>query len=571
MLAALAAVSSPVRSQTIMQQLVSPGPLAEKHAKYESKCESCHASFDRTAQSRLCLDCHKEVAADYAARRGFHGRIQPADRPCSTCHTDHEGREKDIVAFNPKTFDHRQTDYLLRDKHADVECASCHMPDHPFREAPSDCASCHRADDPHKRQFGDQCQSCHNEADWKKVRFDHSKTKFILAGAHTKSECAACHADEHWKIETTCVSCHRKEEPHKGQLVRCETCHSDADWKHIRFDHSKTKFVLAGAHAKSECASCHEDERWTNVATTCVSCHQKDDVHNGRLSESCGTCHSANNWQVGKFDHSKTTFPLLGKHADVRCETCHIEPSAKVRVLIECESCHQKDDTHKGSLGPDCGQCHSANDWKGATFDHAAKTKFALTGKHETAKCADCHAVGAATPKIETSCTSCHAKDDVHANQLGANCEQCHGAQAWNVAVVFDHGLVRFPLIGKHADVACAECHNSKRYKDAPVPCIDCHRDDDTHKTALGVQCGDCHNPISWADWSFDHNAQTRFRLDGAHVRANCADCHLPNEQRVKTLCIDCHRGEDVHAGRFGTDCGRCHTAASFKALRNRF
>jgi len=572
MIAAMAATAPPARAQTIIQQLVSPGALTAKHAKFESKCESCHASFDKNAQSRLCLDCHKEIASDYTARRGFHGRIQPADRPCSSCHTDHEGRGKDIVAFDSKSFDHRQTDYPLRAGHVGVACASCHLPNHPFREAPSDCVGCHRTDEPHKRALGDRCQDCHNESNWKEIRFDHSKTDFALTGAHGRAECSACHADEHYKdVATTCVSCHRKDEPHKGQLVRCESCHNDSDWKQIRFDHSKTKFALAGAHAKSECTACHANERYTNVATTCVSCHGKDDVHKARLGENCAACHTVQDWNVGKFDHDKTKFPLMGKHVDARCESCHVQPAAKVRLPVDCESCHRKDDAHKGGFGPDCEQCHDASTWKVAKFDHTKGTRFALTGKHASAKCADCHLVGAATAKIETACISCHVKEDVHAKELGANCEQCHNDRGWKVAVVFDHDLARFPLIGKHADIACDACHTSKRYREAPLPCLDCHRKDDVHKAALGVKCGDCHNPISWADWSFDHDRQTKFALAGAHARVDCADCHRPNQQKISSVCVDCHRADDVHAGRFGTDCGRCHTASSFKALRNRF
>jgi hypothetical protein len=39
----------------------------------------------------------------------------------------------------------------------------------------------------------------------------------------------------------------------------------------------------------------------------------------------------------------------------------------------------------------------------------------------------------------------------------------------------------------------------------------------------------------------------------------------------VQTTCIGCHRREDVHNGRFGADCARCHTTTSFRVLRNRF
>ena len=39
--------------------------------------------------------------------------------------------------------------------------------------------------------------------------------------------------------------------------------------------------------------------------------------------------------------------------------------------------------------------------------------------------------------------------------------------------------------------------------------------DDDEHRTMLGEDCHQCHNPNSWAIWDFDHTEQTRFALDG--------------------------------------------------------
>ena len=573
MFAAIIGGAEIAHAQNILQQLVSPGALTAKHAEYEAKCESCHASFDRTAQSRLCLDCHKEVAADFAARRGFHGRFPPAGQPCFTCHTDHRGRDQNIVVFEPARFDHQVTDYALREKHVGVDCQSCHRAGDLYREAASDCATCHKPDEPHKGQLGTECQSCHNESNWEEIRFDHSKTDFPINSAHRGIECVGCHADEHYTdLSSTCISCHRADDEHKGDLgERCETCHTGAQWEQVRFDHSKTDFALTGAHARSECTDCHADQRFANTPTSCVSCHREDDVHKARLGQNCATCHTADNWDVAKFDHGKTKFPLLGKHFDTRCEDCHIQPSTKVALKTDCLSCHREDDDHKGTFGASCEQCHTANNWTTTSFDHTRKTSFVLSGEHASAKCEDCHAPGSPDANIATTCLSCHQPDDVHDKQLGANCEQCHNDHAWNVDVVFDHGLGRFPLIGEHGKAECEDCHSSKRYADASIVCLDCHRDDDTHKTALGTTCESCHNPISWADWSFDHTAQTKFSLTGAHASAECADCHRPNEQRVQTTCIGCHRTDDVHSGRFGADCARCHTTTSFRALRNRF
>ena len=55
---------SGAKAQSFFERLVSPGALIEGHAKLEKDCSNCHATFDKGAQTRLCLDCHKAVRAD---------------------------------------------------------------------------------------------------------------------------------------------------------------------------------------------------------------------------------------------------------------------------------------------------------------------------------------------------------------------------------------------------------------------------------------------------------------------------------------------------------------------------
>jgi hypothetical protein len=66
-------------------ELVMPGKVSAAHAKWESECGKCHAPFQRERQRALCLDCHDEVAADVAAKTGFHGRSRRVGAaPCSS-------------------------------------------------------------------------------------------------------------------------------------------------------------------------------------------------------------------------------------------------------------------------------------------------------------------------------------------------------------------------------------------------------------------------------------------------------------------------------------------------------
>jgi hypothetical protein len=61
-----------------------------------------------------------------------------------------------------------------------------------------------------------------------------------------------------------------------------------------------------------------------------------------------------------RFDHSRTKFPLTGRHQRVDCEKCHtktLEGNAST-----CISCHKKDDVHRGRR-KDCARCHTTNRW----------------------------------------------------------------------------------------------------------------------------------------------------------------------------------------------------------------
>ena len=169
-------LTSAVQSQNLFEQLVMPGPVVDGHAKLEKDCGKCHEPFSRRSQTRLCLDCHKDIAADRTAGKGFHGRRpDTAKQECNHCHTDHKGRNADSSSeFDRETFNHAFTNFELRDAHKAMPCAGCHVPTIKFRKAPGRCSDCHKANDPHKGRLGEKCDDCHGEAKWREVR--HSTT-----------------------------------------------------------------------------------------------------------------------------------------------------------------------------------------------------------------------------------------------------------------------------------------------------------------------------------------------------------------------------------------------------------
>lgn len=137
---------------------------------------------------------------------------------------------------------------------------------------------------------------------------------------------------------------------------------------------------------------------------------------------------------------------------------------------------------------------------------------------------------------------------------------------------MFDHDLVRFPLLGEHANLECDSCHQSKKFTEADTACSSCHIEDDPHAGRYDDDCQTCHNPVAWDLWLFDHNTQSNFVLDGAHTAVACDACHstsLTSMSNKGDSCETCHRDDDVHNGEFGRDCGRCHSNQDFGVVRS--
>lgn len=566
-----------------IESALSPGTLSQAHARWDDACSNCHVRFDRAAQDRLCVDCHKDVGQDMRQRTGYHGRL-PA-QACRSCHTEHKGRDARIVVLDTHRFDHAQTDYALRGRHAQVACDACHRPGRKYREAPSDCQACHRKDDVHKGSLGARCESCHAETGWKPARFDHGSTRFALTGRHADTACADCHRTpgDYKGAPRTCVACHRKDDDtkgHKGQFGdRCDTCHGTRAWKPASFNHdADTRFMLRGAHRAVACASCHTGPLFKNkLASDCHSCHQRDDVHKGSVGNDCAACHTERSWKErAKFDHDKTAFPLLGRHVQARCDACHKSAQFK-QAPTACVACHKADDRHAGTLGDDCGSCHGARDWKttAGRFDHD-RTRMPLRNAHAApaVACKACHADARHLRGTPLVCVSCHARDDRHEGQLGRQCERCHDDRSWKKAAAFDHARTRFALVGRHAAATCKDCHTSARFGDAARECAACHLRDDRHHGAFGTQCDSCHNARAWPLWAFDHDRRTRYPLTGAHRSVGCEACHrqpAPPGRPSAPLgsnCIACHRGDDPHDGGFGARCEQCHVSDSWKKVQ---
>lgn len=493
-----------------LQSLLMPGDVVSSHEKYEQECDQCHDTSNKERQGQLCMQCHahKNIADDLSNKTGFHGQLSNREKnDCKHCHTDHKGRNANIILLNTATFDHLKTDFPLKGEHTKTACNSCHKPEKKYAEAAIACYSCHKDSDVHEGKQGKKCDSCHKATSWKETAFKHEKTDFPLKNAHKETSCASCHINQKYK----------------------------------------------------------------DTPTTCISCHQIQDVHRGSFGKKCDSCHNTKKWDNPLFEHNKKTdFPLYGEHKKASCNSCHVSGDLKKELPKKCYGCHKNDDSHKGQYGKKCDSCHTSSSWLKQKFNHSKATKFPLLGKHEITACNQCHKGDMYKEKLKSGCIDCHRTDDIHKGKQGRECNNCHNEKGWHNNVTFDHDLSSFPLIGMHAATQCEECHISDGYADAPSKCNQCHAEEDVHKTRLGTDCASCHNPNSWYTWLFDHNKSTDFSIDGAHQELGCYDCHQTasnGELKSSKDCISCHRSQDIHNRQFGRQCGDCHSTKSFKDI----
>jgi hypothetical protein len=383
---------------------------------------------------------------------------------------------------------------------------------------------------------------------------------------------------------------------------------------------------LSRFHADLEglrnCTKCHALGT-REVTANCLACHEEiaamrsgsPGYHHDDACATCSDCHVEHQgrdyelitWPRGHegFDHATTGFALTGRHATTDCRQCHragnIGQAARWRAAGKdldrtwlglapaCASCHA--DVHRGQFTRECTQCHETAAWKPPVrFDHAA-TSFALTGKHEAVACDRCHglvkAAGgdsyrkyAGVPAGD--CRACHA--DPHAGALGGPCAKCHVTTGWhqNVGGTFDHASTRFPLVGKHAGVACAGCHAGDRRKPAFAACTDCHRD--AHGAARLqrprlLACEHCHTVAGYqpARFTLAQHDSTAFPLRGGHLAVACDGCHkardakgAPDLAPAHAGCADCHR--DPHDGQTARvqgdrGCVACHVEATWRQV----
>jgi hypothetical protein len=272
-----------------------------------TQCAACHAPpWSSETMADRCLACHTDIQQQIDTRQAIHGTLGQG-RECRSCHTEHKG--DDGVLTDLARFDHDCAAFKLTGKHQTVNCKSCHKAG-VYRSTPQTCAACHAEPQVHKGRFGTKCSLCHDTNTW-----------------HTGTV-----------------------QPGTVALVG--------------FNHDVTGFKLTGKHAGLDCKSCHVNNAFKGLSTTCAACHAEPQEHKGRFGNNCVQCHSTNSWTGASFQHS---FPLnhgLRGRQNSSCATCH--PVANDFKTYTCYGCHRHDLEQEQRRHPrvdavtlqKCAHCH---------------------------------------------------------------------------------------------------------------------------------------------------------------------------------------------------------------------
>ena len=209
-----------------------------------------------------------------------------------------------------------------------------------------------------------------------------------------------------------------------------------------------------------------------------------------------------------------------------------------------------------------CDKCHTTDSWTDVAFAHE-RTGFPLRGAHGHLSCKACHRVDFTTA-LGRDCSACHR--DAHEGRLGARCAGCHDETTWESRFGADaHQRTNFPLTGRHAFIACEECHGDRRdrgFTRSTPTCYGCHQQDfertrgmtvDHVANGFSTACQQCHAPFRFKGASFAAHNVCFDITSGPHAGISCLSCHT--SLAGATITGQCQTGTAA--------CTRCHSCTA--------
>ena len=204
----------------------------------------------------------------------------------------------------------------------------------------------------------------------------------------------------HAFLESNCAACHTA---NKGvEAKNCIVCHAD------------NKTVLqrqpSAFHADiAACAACHLEHQGRVPSTT-----KMDHVALAHI----GFKQLKNEPQRAGVDVAQIKRWLAETNAVPQLAAPQLQPE---EALLNCATCHQTKDRHRGLFGTDCAQCHGTTKWTLPEFRHPSSA---------SQSCAQCHQAPPSHYMMhfqmidQAICKQPNAK----VNQ----CFLCHQTTSWN-------------------------------------------------------------------------------------------------------------------------------------------
>ncbi len=244
--------------------------------------------------------------------------------------------------------------------------------------------------------------------------------------------------------DKTCLSCHDGSQTLKSLPADGKKAHN--------LRPLKPAALAAGAHAKLQCADCHQDVTDTSVphkptgatAPNCLACHQKlweQAKKEGKADSSPGLALVMHQWEGYKESvHSRPNPDEPGK-PNATCSNCHDTHTFAIRPPGSPERA-----AWRLTIPQTCGTCHDdhLDEYSESVHGKAVLDK----GDPKAAICADCH-----NPHGVDQTNKAEAK--LHAVKA---CATCHKDNARSYADTY-HGQIE--NLGYSFTAMCFNCHGS--------------------------------------------------------------------------------------------------------------
>ncbi|MGE0279060.1 MAG: class III cytochrome C family protein [Rhizobiaceae bacterium] len=201
---------------------------------------------------------------------------------------------------------------------------------------------------------------------------------------------------------------------------------------------------LSKAHAflENECGACHTPNKGVTAAA-CMTCHATDapvfalqaaafhaDIKECRF---CHIEHQGGTIRPTRMDHTVLARIGWGKGSEAATKSGAMSEIAHFLArstgahaitdiaTLDCNSCHQNRDPHRGLMGRECAECHQINSWKIAGFLHPSP---------QSQECAQCHQAPPSHYMMHFHMISMMVAGQEHAKV--EQCFMCHQSDSWN-------------------------------------------------------------------------------------------------------------------------------------------